>query len=88
MPFAATYFDGQSAASVEGSIELSGAAVHFRSASKDIYVSTEESRLVAPVGKGSWTIEIPGGGSIRVDGEDAGERLTAIYGSGTFVRRL
>lgn len=88
MQFAATHFDGRSAGSIDGTLEVSANSIRFHAAGDDFFISPDSSRLVGPVGSGPWTIELAGGGSIHVNGADAGKQLTAAYRQGTLVERL
>lgn len=88
MQFDAIYFDGQSAGSVEGRLQVLASGVHFHAGSMELQASVNDSTMIAPVGQGAWIIELQGGGSIHVRDPEAGALLATAYRQSRFVERL
>ena len=85
MRVAATFFDGQTAAAVEGELELLQGRLQIHFGSSQRHIDIEYSRLIAPIGSGPWAIELPQGGRIQFSGMNFGRKLSNLYGRSGFI---
>ncbi len=88
MSVSAIFFDGRSAASHHGSLIFDGKNLHFTSVESNRIFDIDTSKLVAPVGSGSWVMELADGGRLQWDDQEFGLQLASISAQGNWIQHL
>ena len=83
-----TYFDGQSAQSQPAQLQLLGDLVEVRVAGRSLTFEKHNSRLVPPVGKGTWIVELGGGATVQFTDDEFGKSVSQAFGGSRFVDML
>jgi Zn-dependent protease with chaperone function len=82
----AQFFDGRTAEARDVFVELVGDNLQIQ-ADDDMWLwHINDARLVPPVGKGAWRIELLDGGSLSFRDEEFGRQLGNVYGHGQLLR--
>lgn len=88
MSVPARYFDGQLAGGSEVQLSVEVSKVRFIHADREHRYDVERLRLLAPVGRGDWILELPDGGSLRFQDEEFARYLNALLGKSNWVGAL
>lgn len=84
----ATYFDGRTARSVQGTLHLSGGSLRFQSAQLNLQIDPSTISVVAPVGSGTWRLELVNGAYIQFSDENIGSEIARTKGHSRIVDRM
>ena len=88
MRIQAGYYDGQKAGATPVELELSGTLLMFDVDGVPQRIEIADARIVEPVGKGAWIVELGSGAQLNIDDQAFGEQLSRIGGASGFLRAL
>ena len=84
----AGYYDGLTAGSTTVTLSLVGHSLQFQAGDDAQSFHIADVRLISPVGRGAWVIELGGRASLQFRNDDFGNHLSNSLGEGSLVRRL
>jgi len=84
----ASYYDGQTAGAERVEVQLAGRALMFELAGATRLVELDAAKVVEPVGRGPWIVELADGAHLKIMDADFGEKVAKESGSLGFVRML
>ena len=84
----AGYYDGLTAGSTTVMLSLVGHSLQFQVGDDAQSFHISDVRLISPVGRGAWVIELRGRASLHFRNDDFGNHLSNSLGQGSLVRRL
>ncbi len=84
----AAYYDGLTAASTSVMLTLVGHSLEFQAGGDAQSFNLSDVRLISPVGRGVWVIELGGRRSLHFRDDDFGSHLSTSLGEGSLLRRL
>jgi Zn-dependent protease with chaperone function len=84
----AGYYDGLTAESTTVMLSLVGHSLQFQADGDAHTFNIADVRLISPIGRGVWVIELGERASLHFRNDDFGNQLSNSLGEGTLLRRL